>query len=288
MPQVMATAALLLAANTAIAKPINNKAKLPSSDNVRHYPNTIWSGFVTRNVTDFKAVEGRISVPKIDCKVPGSAVAFWAGYTYGNSVEQTGIDATCSSSPQITGGEKDMRMGAVKAESGAFHSTPTYNAWWMMFGVGSAGVEPLTIRAGDIVDYKVAYEGMGKYGMSVRDLTTKQHYATTQTCQPHVIGVNNGQSVMSSCDPTTVEWVVERPGASPLADFGTVRLFDNKATTATGKTYPMTHFEINHDPTTNLFFRLNMVHDQQLDKVSNPTQQGNFEATWLAAGALGQ
>jgi hypothetical protein len=93
---------------------------------------------------------------------------------------------------------------------------------------------------------------------------------------------------MSSCDPTTVEWVLERSGAEPLADFGTVRMFDNSAMTATGKTYPMTHFEINKDPATSLLFGLNMRHGSPLDKVSYPTSNGDFNVTWLAAGTPGE
>jgi hypothetical protein len=291
MPRLLAITALSLAANTSVDMPIHNKlpdTKLPSSVSVPHYTNSLWSGYVTRNIHDFKAVEGRIAVPEVDCKIPGSAASFWVGYTYGNTVEQTGFTAECSSPVQLKKGPKDKSMGVVENSSRVFRSTPKYYAWWMMFGAGGVGVESLKIMPGNIVDYKVAYKGVGKYTMSFSDLTTNQHYSTTKTCKPSMIGVSKGQPVMSSCDPKTVEWVIERPGASPLADFGTVGLFQNSATTSTGKTYPMSHFEVTNDPTSKFFFGINMQHDVQLDKVSNPTANGNFNATWLAAGTLGE
>jgi hypothetical protein len=206
------------------------------------------------------------------------------GYTYGNTVEQAGITASCDAPIPLKGSTKETAI----MPKGPFKSKPSYYAWWMMFGAGGAGVEKLDIHPGDVVDYKVAYDGLGNYTMGVRDLKNNKSFSITQPCTPSLTLDVTGQVAPTACDPKTVEWIVERPGNSPLADFGQVKMFGNKATLADGTTHSLTDFANGNAPDTVGVFGLDMAQNGlQLDSISSPRPNGDFNVKWMAAGSPG-
>jgi hypothetical protein len=280
---VRAIAGVLMALSPEIKQPpahqVITQVKSEKSSTDRSYPNSIWSGYVAINEKAFKAVEGRIKVPKIECTVPGASVAFWVGYTaLGSSVEQTGITEECSLPPSHPGGPK--------FSYDKYKPVVSEYAWWAMFGVGGGGEFHLKISPGDIVDYRVGYD-KGVYDMSVRDLTTDKSGSKTAVCQPAIISDINNKPVKGACVPSEVEWIVERPGASPLADFGTVRLYDNTATNYRGQIKPINAYGVAGDNTNITVYALNMVNGKKLDETHNLRNDGSFEVTWLAAGKPG-
>jgi hypothetical protein len=125
--------------------------------------------------------------------------------------------------------------------------------------------------------------------MTVRDLTTDKSFSKSAVCKPVMISILSNKPIMSSCIPSEVEWIVERPGYSPLADFGTVKLYDNTATNYKDQVKPINYYGVASNNNNVVLLALNMVGQAiKLDEIQNLNSDGSFSVTWDAAGNLGE
>jgi hypothetical protein len=129
---------------------------------------------------------------------------FWVGFDgwWNGSVQQAGTMADCGSNPSVP---------------------PSYFAWWETYPHNYIEYMPLTIGPGDDIRDIVEYdESTEDFVMSVRDLTTHEHFTETTPC-PEI----------DSCERDSAEWIVERPavgkGLAPLADWDQLSLSPDKA-----------------------------------------------------------
>ncbi len=142
-----------------------------------------WSGYILTGTT-FTAIYGSWKQPVVTCPTDDARASFWIGIDGWDtgSVEQVGTWGVCN--------------GAGKPVS--------YRAWWEI--VGGGGGQPFAVAPGDAIEASVTYNGSG-YVLAVRDLTNHGQFTTTQKCGS------------KPCNRVTAEWIIERPGGHPLAQY---------------------------------------------------------------------
>ncbi|MGB6537494.1 MAG: G1 family glutamic endopeptidase [Xanthobacteraceae bacterium] len=142
-----------------------------------------WSGYVVSGTT-FTAVYGAWKQPIVTCPTADARASFWIGIDgWGTgSVEQVGTWGVCS--------------GVGKPVS--------YHAFWEI--VGGGGKQPFAVAPGDSIEASVTFTG-DAYALVVKDLTTKAQFVTQQKCGSR------------PCSRATAEWIVERPGGHPMAQY---------------------------------------------------------------------
>jgi hypothetical protein len=242
----------------------SNKPIDISANTTAHISNSIWSGYVaTSSDVGFKSVEGRIRVPVVTCKDETAAFTAWVGFdgVETDTVEQTGITADCTNAENYT---------LYPPINGVY-----YYAWSLMYGSGGSEILDVDMKPGDIIDYKVTY-AEGSYSMTVTNITTSQTDTDTQVCKPDET-VKAGRG---GCKQDSVEWIVERPGNSPLAHFDTVTLYDNTATDKDGNTKYIEGFS-------NVRYDMINYAGVLLDEASALRANGVFDVTWRASGDVG-
>ena len=153
---------------------------------------TNWSGYAVLG-SSFTSAEGSWVVPTASCSgVSGDQYAsFWVGLDGYSSttVEQTGTDSDC--------------VG----------TSPNYYAWFEFYPHPSYLISGLTIKPGDRMSAKVAYNG-SEFTITIKDVTTGKSYSKSSTVR--------------GAARSSAEWITEAPcctgsgGILPLADFGTV------------------------------------------------------------------
>jgi hypothetical protein len=155
-----------------------------------------WSGYVLTGTT-FRAITAKWKQPVVTCPVDDARASFWVGIDgWGTgSVEQVGTWGVCH--------------GAGKPV--------TYRAWWEI--VGGGGGQPFAVEPGDSIEASVTYSGAA-YVLVVRDLTHRGQFTTTQKCGTR------------PCGRTTAEWIIERPGGHPLAQYQDTTFRDMTVTAA--------------------------------------------------------
>lgn len=171
-----------------------------------------WSGYAALAKTGdtIRYAVTSFNIPSINCaKSPNGTsgfayVAHWVGIDgYSNStVEQTGVDAYCSSTAGPAG----------------------YYAWYEMYPlspVAFSGVNP-----GDAITVSVYYSA-GKYNLILKDTTTGGSINTTQPCPSG-----------STCQNKSAEVITEDPGgavpAYNLADYANVNYTNSGVTSSNG------------------------------------------------------
>lgn len=221
----------------------------------------IWAGFVVDSAA-FTAVEGRVKVPTVTCTSNEQAFGAWVGFDGWNTqtVEQVGVNATCDNASAY------LKTPAI---NGVY-----YYAWAAMHGAGSYENFDIVIKPGDVIYSKASYAN-GKFTLYVKNETTGQNGTNVQSCK-----VPDGfHEATGDCPRTHAEWIVERPGSNQLANFGKVTLYDNKVTTAGGKTGYIEWF-----PNT----LVDMIQGStRLSYTSNLREKGTFDVSWIATGKTG-
>jgi Peptidase A4 family len=198
-------AALLAAALLAgfSARPASAAAATATSSN--------WAGYAASGAS-FRKVSANWTVPTSTCTAGRDTYsAVWVGLggfeTSSNGLEQTGIDANCSSTGRAS-----------------------YSAWYEILPASARTVRSLKVSAGDRISASVTVSGYD-VRFRVRNLTTGGDYTTTK----HV----------SSPDVSSADWIVEAPSSCtssndcqtlPLSNFGKVSFTHASATTTGGKT----------------------------------------------------
>lgn len=235
----------------------------PTGNTKSRIDNSIWSGYVANGAT-FNEVSGRIKIPTITCTDKEGSVGFWTGFDgYGSqTVEQAGVTATCANASYYV---KNKPINGV-----------TYYAWSLMYGAGGMKTFDFAVSPGDVIFYKVAYAN-SKYTMTVTNETTGKSGSDTQAC---VIDETTRKSTgITECPRSEAEWVVERTGYNKLAKFTKATLYDNQATTKSGKTGYISLF-----PNT----RVTMSQSGNLlDTISDLRIKGAFDVDWVAPGIAG-
>ena len=180
----------------------------PIQDRVDHgdgtSTSTNWSGYAVTG-TSFTVAAGSWVVPTATCTSGDLYASFWVGIDgySSSSVEQTGTDSDC--------------VG----------KNPSYYAWYEFYPNPSFEISGLTIKPGDHMAAKVAYNG-SEFTITIKDETTGKAYTKSST-------VRNAQR-------SSAEWITEAPcctgsgGMLPLADFGTV-LFGEDSTGVSSTNY---------------------------------------------------
>jgi hypothetical protein len=145
---------------------------------------TSWSGYILTGTT-FTAIHAAWKQPVVTCPTDDARASFWIGIDgWGTgSVEQVGTWGVCN--------------GAGKPV--------TYRAWWEIVG-GGGGAQPFAISPGDSIEASVVFAN-DIYALAVKDLTNKGEFATKAKCGTR------------PCNRTTAEWIIERPGGHPLAQY---------------------------------------------------------------------
>jgi Peptidase A4 family len=170
-----------------------------------------WAGYAASG-TRFRKVSATWTVPTATCTSGRNAYsAAWVGLggfdTASQGLEQTGIDANCSSSGHAT-----------------------YRVWYEILPDAAHTVRTLKVSPGDRFSASVAISGHD-VTFRVRNLTTGGSYTTTKR--------------VSSPDLSSADWIVEAPSSCgsandcrtlPLSNFGKVNFTHASATTAKGKT----------------------------------------------------
>jgi hypothetical protein len=163
---------------------------------------TNWSGYaVTGAKGSVKDVKGEWTVPAIQgtCPSTNQYSSFWVGIDGYNSgtVEQTGTDSDC--------------------QGGA----PVYYAWFEFYPHPSYLISSVPVKPGDTVSAEAKFNGRA-YVVTLKDVTTGKSFSTS--------------AKVSSAQRTSAEWIAEAPysgGILPLANFGTINFFADKATVGT-------------------------------------------------------
>jgi hypothetical protein len=169
-----------------------------------------WAGYAVTG-RSFRRASGTWTVPTATCS-PGSATysAAWVGIggysTSSKALEQTGIEADCSSS-----------------------GTASYSAWTELVPANARTIS-MKVRPGDKMSASVDVRGKS-VTLKLSNLTRKTAYKKTST--------------MAAPDVSSAEWIVEAPSGCkssgscqqlPLGDFGTIKFATARATTVAGHT----------------------------------------------------
>ena len=165
---------------------------------------TNWSGYATYNAT-FTDVKGSWIQPAATCtSATAQYASFWVGIDgyKSSSVEQLGTDSDCKGK-----------------------NKPSYYAWWEMYPNPSNSIAGFAVHPGDHMSAEVSALGT-IYTLKLDNLTTGQHFSTTQT---------------STAAKSSAEWVAEAPSQCiivfcrvlPLSNFGTIN-FTGSYTTSGG------------------------------------------------------
>jgi hypothetical protein len=177
-----------------------------ASNSVEGYYN--WSGYAATGTSSFNEAQSTFIQPTVTCPVAGAWTLFWVGFDgfNNNTVEQAGTAAQCST------GNK---------------SQPIYYAWWEMYPTNTIQMMPITIKPGNTIQATVSYTASNaNYSLNVTDLSNRQQYTTLTRCAANL-----------TCARQSAEWIVERPtlngSYTPLADWGTMNLTNNKASNTT-------------------------------------------------------
>ena len=195
-----------------VTLPRNTPPDLSGKPKATEYSDN-WAGYAASANAGIQltTVGGDFNIPSVNCAkspVGSSGYAYdahWVGLDglTDGTVEQTGVDAYCTSS-----------------------GTPGYFAWYEMYPlnpVAFSGVNP-----GDAITTTVTYNPTAKtYHMNLTDVTTGGSVTSTQSCPSG-----------STCENTSAEMISEDPGGAVpggynLADFGmenytATRVIDSK------------------------------------------------------------
>jgi hypothetical protein len=170
-----------------------------------------WAGYAASG-TRFRKVSATWTVPTATCTGGRNAYsAVWVGLggfdTRSQGLEQTGVDANCSSSGRAS-----------------------YRVWYEILPAAAHTIHSLKVSPGDKLSASVTVDGHD-VTFRVRNLTTGNGYTTAKT--------------VSSPDVSSADWIVEAPSSCgrandcrtlPLSNFGKVDFTHASATTAKGKT----------------------------------------------------
>jgi hypothetical protein len=156
---------------------------------IGHSTSTNWSGYAVSGAGPYKSVSAHWTQPAVNCtKTPTAYSSFWVGLDGDttNTVEQTGIDADCSS------------------------GSPVYYGWYEMYPKFPVNYSnPLS--PGDSMSASVTYLGSGTFRLTLTDATKGWTRTTQQKLKHAKLG--------------SAEVIAEAPSSSggplPLADFGT-------------------------------------------------------------------
>jgi hypothetical protein len=176
-----------------------------------------WSGYADQacGTCALRFVAADFTVPHLNCAVSpdNSWAAYWVGLDgfSNNTVEQTGISASCS-------GGHDY-----------------YDAWYEMYPAATQ-VYSLAASPGDNIQVSV-YTSNGSYYLDLQDTNLGAGVNTVATCPAG-----------SSCQNKTAEVITETPylpgtGYLPLADFGQVNYNNATVTSRSG-----THGNLGTEP----------------------------------------
>jgi hypothetical protein len=152
-----------------------------------------WSGYaVTGPSGSATHVKASWIVPAIQgaCGPTNAYASFWVGIDgfSSNTVEQTGTDSDCQ------------------------NGVPTYYAWFEFYPHPTFIINSVKISPSDVISAEVAYDGSGRFTVSLTNNTTGQSFSSS--------------AEIHSAQRSSAEWIAEAPSGSggilPLADFGTV------------------------------------------------------------------
>jgi hypothetical protein len=183
----------------------------PAEASLQTATSSNWAGYAASG-TRFRKVSANWTVPTATCTSGSDAYsAVWVGLggfdRQSQGLEQTGIDANCSSSGRAS-----------------------YRVWYEILPDGAHTVHSLKVSSADKLSASVTVNGHD-VTFRVRDLTTGRSYSTTKQ--------------VANPDVSSAEWIVEAPSSCsssndcrtlPLSNFGTVGFTRASATTAKGKT----------------------------------------------------
>jgi hypothetical protein len=165
-----------------------------------------WAGYAAaRAGTAFRSVRAAFFVPYVDCtSTPGSYSSHWAGLDGlgSSSVEQLGVAAGCAG------------------------SQPQYYAWYEMYPKPVSGV--FAVKAGNAIVVSVYYQAQQrKFVLTLRDLTTGQHFSQAEKCAAR------------TCARSSAEVISEAPSDTsgtilPLADYRAASFSGITLTSAAG------------------------------------------------------
>jgi hypothetical protein len=115
-----------------------------------------------------------------------------------------GLDGYNTTTVEQIGTEQDWSNGG-----------PAYYAWFEMYPKGAYEIVGFPVNPGDAIFAEVATASKGEFTLTIMNATEDVTFSTTQRSQ--------------RAQRQSAEWVVEAPwwgGVLPLADFGTIDLFD--------------------------------------------------------------
>jgi hypothetical protein len=164
-----------------------------------------WSGYAIQTSNDaVSQVHGSWIVPTVTCSGGTENSSAWVGIDgyHSNTIEQLGTEQDCRG------------------------QTAHYFAWYEMYPAGLVIVS-LPVHGGDQIEANIQYAGNNQFALALTNLSTGATFLTTQPG--------------SHAQRSSAEWIVEAPGALPLADFGTVR-FANSQATMSGTTGTISSF----------------------------------------------
>lgn len=206
----------------------------------------IWSGYVAQSSSTFTSVTATYVQPKVTCPAGEPEVYFWVGldgYT-DSTIEQDGTGALCG---------------------GTNGTTVVYFAWWEMYpNVLQYFPGHRYLHAGDTIKATVTYSA-GDYNLTVKDVTAGRSNTVVEPC-----------TAEQGCAGASAEWIIEDPGGSTLADWGTMNFSGAKAAT-TGSLEPISDYT---------YTGIDMVDSDgnYLAQVGSLNAKGNkFADTWDAA-----
>jgi hypothetical protein len=199
---------------------------------------TNWSGYAATSGT-YTSVSASWVQPAGTCSRGDQYAAFWVG-----------LDGYSSSSVEQTGSEVDCAG-----------RTAEYSAWYEMYPNASVNYAN-TVRAGDVFNATVTYQGNNEFSLYIADTT--QGWSHTATAS------------LAGAARSSAEVIAEAPcctasgGILPLTNFGTVNISGSTANgSAIGNAGGVT--------------QIIMVDSAGRDKdtVSSLSGGENFSATWL-------
>ena len=153
------------------------------------------SGYVvtgSKAYTDVKASWTQPAAQNCPIGLHTPNVAFWVGLgglPTGNGIEQIVTVVEC------------QQVGI-----------PVYQVAWELWPALPQYLDPLQypLAPGDSMNAEVSYIGNDQFTLAIDDTTQGWNFSTTQTQPQQYLDIHSA------------EWIVERPGADGLADFGTV------------------------------------------------------------------
>jgi hypothetical protein len=209
----MSSAKLIVPLLATAAAAWGGQAALPAPARAATTVSTNWGGYAATG-TRFRRVTGTWRVTPVNCTA-GSATysAAWVGlggFLDGTqSLEQTGTEVDCTRSGRAV-----------------------YSAWYELVPDLSKSVR-MSVHAGDTIIAAVEVRGT-RVSLSLRNRTTGARFARTLR--------------MSAPDVSSAEWIVEAPSGCTssgnctqlrLANFGTMRFSQARATTTAGHGGPV-------------------------------------------------